>query len=447
MKPSNSLWSLLLGISLPVYAQVWEQRHVSPSPPSRGWHSMAYDHARGVTVLFGGIGMGGNHLGDTWEWNGTAWRQVIALDTGVALSAMAYYAPSGGIVRFGGRSATRHGNETYVWDATSWRQLYPPGPLPAPRRAHALAYDPVRGKLVLGGGTDSRGEPLLDTWEWDGARWKQIGAGPPVCCSYGLTYDGNLGETLLFGGLVGPVTNTMSSWNGSAWRDHSPSTRPPARSDHALVYDSCRRVAVLFGGTDGVSGYFGDTWEYNASNWIQSQSSSPPARDAHEMVYDPRRRATFLFGGQNNGKYFSDTWEYAENCSRLCTGVASAGPGHPIIGLSVSCLAPARVMGPPLIVYFAHSQATAFNVLLLGAGPCLSPPVLLNGLPGVCATALVYPIPLVVYGQGPGPATYFIPVPPEPILIGQVFCIQGAAFEVSGLCYYATEGLSVTIQP
>ena len=49
---------------------------------------MAYDAARGVTVLFGGYD-GANYLGDTWEWNGTSWTQVgtvtIALGTTVEI--------------------------------------------------------------------------------------------------------------------------------------------------------------------------------------------------------------------------------------------------------------------------------------------------------------------------------------------------------------------------
>jgi len=45
-------------------------------PTARHSHAMAYDAARGVTVLFGGstdfdIGL----TDETWEWNGTAWNQ------------------------------------------------------------------------------------------------------------------------------------------------------------------------------------------------------------------------------------------------------------------------------------------------------------------------------------------------------------------------------------
>jgi len=47
----------------------------SVHPSARIGHAMAYDSARGVTVLFGGLDRSGAHCDDTWEWNGEIWRQ------------------------------------------------------------------------------------------------------------------------------------------------------------------------------------------------------------------------------------------------------------------------------------------------------------------------------------------------------------------------------------
>lgn len=52
----------------------WTQRTSPTSPPARLGFAMAYDSARAVTVIFGGIGDAGP-LGDTWEWDGSAWTQ------------------------------------------------------------------------------------------------------------------------------------------------------------------------------------------------------------------------------------------------------------------------------------------------------------------------------------------------------------------------------------
>ncbi len=47
-------------------------------PPPRQGHAMAYDSARGVTVLFGGRSGQAAYCGDTWEW--TRPNYVLAID-------------------------------------------------------------------------------------------------------------------------------------------------------------------------------------------------------------------------------------------------------------------------------------------------------------------------------------------------------------------------------
>jgi hypothetical protein len=51
----------------------WTRLDVGGASPRRG-HGMAYDSARGVTVLFGGYHNNpGGYYGDTWEWDGARW--------------------------------------------------------------------------------------------------------------------------------------------------------------------------------------------------------------------------------------------------------------------------------------------------------------------------------------------------------------------------------------
>jgi hypothetical protein len=75
---------------------------------------MAYDSARGVTVLFGGYD-DYQSQDDTWEWDGASWTQVA--------------------------------------DTNPWG-----------RYDHAIAYDSARGVTVLFGGWYG----YDDTWEWTG---------------------------------------------------------------------------------------------------------------------------------------------------------------------------------------------------------------------------------------------------------------------------------------
>jgi hypothetical protein len=56
---------------------LWTQRSgFGPAP--RGSHSMAYDSNRGRVVLFGGISADGRFFGDTWEWDGSRRRLILA---------------------------------------------------------------------------------------------------------------------------------------------------------------------------------------------------------------------------------------------------------------------------------------------------------------------------------------------------------------------------------
>ena len=103
-----------------------------PTPSARSHHRLAYDAARGVTVLFGG----GRRTNETWTWDGVQWKQHLAA--------------SG-----------------------------PPG-----RDTHAMAYDVARGRVVLYGGGGDRGKGVApywyldDVWEWDGTRWTRAPSAP-----------------------------------------------------------------------------------------------------------------------------------------------------------------------------------------------------------------------------------------------------------------------------
>ena len=64
---------------------------------------------------------------------------------------------------------------------TAWTRVTP-SPAPAPRSDVAMVFDPVRGQLVLSGGWNGRAD-LADTWEWDGASWRDVT--PPAASNRG----------------------------------------------------------------------------------------------------------------------------------------------------------------------------------------------------------------------------------------------------------------------
>src|SRR5579862_6826043 len=98
-----AVFGLCLLTPAPVRAQSVEWTPLGLS--LREGHAMAYDAARGETVLFGGI-TAGSFSDDTWEWNGTVWTQRTASGPSPrSRHAMAYDAGHGVTVLFGGYTA------------------------------------------------------------------------------------------------------------------------------------------------------------------------------------------------------------------------------------------------------------------------------------------------------------------------------------------------------
>lgn len=82
-----------------------------------------------------------------------------------------------------------------------------------------MAYDPTDHSLVLFGGTN-QGQPLQDTWRWDGTTWSAVAtsAAPPPRTFSSLGYDAGAGSVVLFGGQGngGPLGDTWL-WRGGRW--------------------------------------------------------------------------------------------------------------------------------------------------------------------------------------------------------------------------------------
>jgi len=293
----------------------WVQRTPETVPPARSEHAMAYDAARGVTVLFGGWNYSGN-LDDTWEWDGDDWVQRTSATAPSArmAPAMAYDAARGVTVLFGGYNDGGALGDTWEWDGVDWVQRTPAA-APSARGLGAMAYDAARGVTVLFGGWyyDYGHYYLNDTWEWDGVVWVQRtpAAAPTGRSIAAMAHDAARGVTVLFGGFNGGFLGDTWEWDGTDWLQRTPATAPSARYGSAMAYDAAREVSVFFGGTDGTYYPQNDTWEWDGLDWMaRAPESMPPARELYAMVYDSARGLTVLFGGGGSGGWLDDTWEY-----------------------------------------------------------------------------------------------------------------------------------------
>lgn len=272
---------------------------------------MAYDAKRERIVMFGGGNVVTGITNETWEWDGKAWTLMANFGPLLRHNHASVYNPDcGRVLIFGGEDDTDDTNskifaDPWEWNGKGWTELPDFGP--APRRHTALAYDSVRKRTILFGGSDQPGmdellvpkdkviEPDPRTWEWDGTGW------------------------------------SVRATNG-----------PRPRYGHAMAFDSARGRVVLFGGgyeefTKGkkpekINRYLGDTWEWDGRAWTQVSDIGPAPRIWHSMAYDPERGRMVLFSGQIADPTKSaaeviptDTWEWD---GHLWSQVANIGPGH-----------------------------------------------------------------------------------------------------------------------
>jgi hypothetical protein len=207
-------------------------------------------------------------------------------------------------------------------------QTTPPG-----RWSHGMAYDFIRGRTIVFGGTGAASNYMNDTWVYDGKDWAQMQPKtvPPGRRLVGMAFHFARVKTLMFGGLAATgVLNDTWEWNGTDWTQLNPQNSPGGRRSAAMAYDFARQRTVLFGGHTG-SAYVNDTWEWDGVNWTQITTKNAPSGRYTNMVYDSARKRIVIHSGYPG--YPADTWEYDGNdwtqvntpttpAGRCCAGVA-----------------------------------------------------------------------------------------------------------------------------
>lgn len=158
----------------------WYPAYDVPLP--RGHHALAYDTKRARVVLFGGRSIPPDgvdaflFLADTWEWDGLRW-QLRATNGPVARigHSMAYDAARGVTVLFGGfTDGQGYSDLVWEWDGNSWRSNAPSSG-PASGDLGSMAYDAWRHKIVYGPTSD--GFVANHFWTWNGSAWSFEGTG------------------------------------------------------------------------------------------------------------------------------------------------------------------------------------------------------------------------------------------------------------------------------
>lgn len=349
-EPRNDTWEY--------DGKTWTEIKPPTSPPARYEMLASYDPKRGRVVIASGLtGTASNSFADTWEYDGTTWRDATpaaGLKPQLTLGGMAFDSTLQKLVVFGGYTpANTASNKTYTWDGTTWTDLLISVAQPEGRYAMAFVSSYPHPLLVGGQGLSST--YYDDSYIFTGSTWTAPSTVPatgyevvtdPLRRSHTLYGNGNTyelttsgytpvqtgtpsarsspafvadplhGNVLMFGGGIGSGgTGTNETWalENNAWSIRSPTVSPAGRQGARAVFDGAR--VIMFGGRASDTGvFFNDTWSWNGTNWSPiSTPTSPAARFLAAIGYDPIRKEVILFGGFTyNGDYiyWSDTWAF-----------------------------------------------------------------------------------------------------------------------------------------
>ena len=337
-------------------SSTWTSLNPNPTatntPSGRDGAAMAYDPATNQVVLFGGY-TGNGYGQSTWVWNGSSWTQVNTPtnqtpgNRGYAM--MAYDATSRQLVLFGGQNqpgcdAAGFLNDTWVWNGSGWTHETPASS-PSVRAFASMAYDPANGGLILFGGQSATGNCTAGTavndsgtWLWQNNTWTRLlTTGPSARYGTTMTYDSATSDLVLFGGTsssygAGPGLSDTWLWNGTAW-SQSAATGPSERFGAAMHYDPAIGEPVLFGGSGAAQGTNSTTptgtWTFTGSAWTrQTPSNTPQARFAPSIAYDSAQNQLLMFGGQSpmTGAQLQGTYSYELTTTSTTPPPATAAP-------------------------------------------------------------------------------------------------------------------------
>lgn len=294
----------------------------SNAPAPRHNHSLVHDTVRGLTYLFNGHngGPGGNQLrSEFWSFDGQSWQR-LADRSGAERTATAFDAQRGVVVNWGGLGGTNADVDEF--DGTLWRAIHINGAQQRPSLliGAAMTFDGVHGYSLMFGGATSTGPVVSQTWTWNGTAWTQRTptTAPPARSDAGICFDASSGRVLLFGGYDGSGNgrNDLWSWDGTNWAavPGSATGAPSARGQAVVTPTLSGAGCLVFGGrANATSGtFFDDLWRWDGSQW-RAEYLAPAARTECGAAYDALRHRVVLFGGSaaaGVGPYFQDTFEW-----------------------------------------------------------------------------------------------------------------------------------------
>lgn len=171
----------------------WNLVNPPVSPPERSDHKMFYDDLSHRIVIYGGMG-----LFDAWAWDGSVWTKLDS--------------PNGPKIWWGGNMAydrarqrgvaLTYSRQTWELAGAAWLQIFP-AKSPSSTSGFAAAYDDVHRRTYFFAGLSDSDTMLSSAlWAWDGNVWSSASppVSPPPRTLATMAFDELRGRLVVFGG-------------------------------------------------------------------------------------------------------------------------------------------------------------------------------------------------------------------------------------------------------
>jgi len=287
---------------------------LGPAPSPRAFAAMTYAPSDQYDVLFGGMTLAQNTLGDTWEFNG-AWKNLTADEGGATgyetlkapeprSEAAIASSPNGYVLLFGGVDSQDNGgtfalvenycddgayhslgNSTVAWwfyDGT-WRPMdgwgdtetgpCAPPPPPRPGQAPHAAATPAASSLVPAPPCGREGAAL--GWSPKNNQWVLYGGFGSNDKASGNNCTANLqilNDTWLYDNASG---------GGFLWRNAGDSGDPPNRMEMGYATDLTDDYFEIYGGVGSVA--FSSTYRFFEA--VHAKLTGPDSYDTNVKLH------------------------------------------------------------------------------------------------------------------------------------------------------------------
>ncbi len=314
----------------------WIQRFPLHSPPARASHAMIYDASRDQIILFGGRSDSAD-LSDTWIYKRNDWTLLETPNSPPARSfaAAAFDPLRDRMIMFGGTQTSADGktftpiHDTWEFDGTTWKQIGGDGPKVS---KPLLVYDAARNQVLMLA-LDDKLATVMVVYDAAAGSWNQVKPSTlPPCVNEGvLTYQTTDQKVLYTGGVcvTSAATDETYTWDGENWTKVELKSAASRLFGAALAFDEAREVALLFGGTSAFGQPESSTFLFASSKesaaWVAfSDNTQPGPRSLFAFTSDPVNNTIWMLGGIDESSTLDDFWQYQNGVWQAVT--AEKGP-------------------------------------------------------------------------------------------------------------------------